>query len=119
MKSIIRVSSKYSSVFARLAIGAGFLSACADRFGLWGEAGAKGVAWGNFDSFLGYTAYLNPYLPSALVPAMGWFVTIAEIVLGIMLIAGLKTRFSAFLSGTLLLAFALSMTFVSGTPDGV
>ena len=114
MNSIIKVCSVYGTVFARLAIGAAFLSSCADRLGLWGGVGANGVAWGDFNSFLEYFAQLNPYLPPDMVPAMGWFDTIAESVLGIMLIIGLKTRLSAFLSGTLLLGFALAMTLVSG-----
>lgn len=114
MTSIINICSIYGTVLARFAIGISFLSACADRFGLWGEAGADGVFWGNFSSFLEYTAYLNPYLPTAWVPALGWLVTIAEIILGIMLIVGLKTRISAFISGLLLLTFALAMAIVLG-----
>src|SRR5262244_2402672 len=35
-------------LFARFALGASFLSAVADRFGLWGPYGAKNVSWGNF-----------------------------------------------------------------------
>ena len=34
-------------LFARFALGASFLSAVADRFGLWGPYGAKNVSWGN------------------------------------------------------------------------
>jgi hypothetical protein len=33
-------------LFARFALGASFLSAVADRFGLWGPHGAKNVSWG-------------------------------------------------------------------------
>src|ERR1700739_838222 len=33
-------------LFARFALGASFLSAVADRFGLWGPYGAKNVSWG-------------------------------------------------------------------------
>src|SRR5438270_13881861 len=32
-------------LFARFALGASFLSAVADRFGLWGAYGAKNVSW--------------------------------------------------------------------------
>lgn len=38
---------RYASVFLRLALGATFLTAVADRFGLWGPAGAANVAWGD------------------------------------------------------------------------
>jgi hypothetical protein len=42
-------------LFARFALGASFLSAVADRFGLWGPYGAKNVSWGNFAHFVEYT----------------------------------------------------------------
>src|SRR5437899_12739196 len=41
------------TVCARL--GASFLSAVADRFGLWGPHGAKNVSWGDFAHFVEYT----------------------------------------------------------------
>jgi hypothetical protein len=44
--------------FLRLALATGFLSAGADRLGLWGPRGTPGVAWGGFDSFLAYTGKL-------------------------------------------------------------
>jgi hypothetical protein len=39
----IRLSS-FSSVFLRFALGLSFLSAVADRFGLWGAFGQRNVA---------------------------------------------------------------------------
>ena len=45
--------------FLRIALAAGFLSAVADRFGLWGPPGTPGVAWGNWSEFLDYVAALN------------------------------------------------------------
>jgi hypothetical protein len=43
------VKVKLVKLFLRLSIGVGFLSAVADRFGLW----SKDVAvWGNWDNFL-------------------------------------------------------------------
>jgi hypothetical protein len=50
-------------LFARLALGASFLSAVADRFGLWGPYGAKNVSWGNFSHFVEYTGAVNVSLP--------------------------------------------------------
>jgi len=38
-------------LFARLALGTSFMSAAADRFGLWGPYGAKNVSWGDFTHF--------------------------------------------------------------------
>jgi thiosulfate dehydrogenase [quinone] large subunit len=98
-------------LFLRLSIAAGFLSAVADRFGLWSE---KNSAWGNWNNFLEYTKVINPWFPESLIPAIGGIATGAEIVFAICLILGLRTELAAKLSGVLLLIFALSMTFSSG-----
>lgn len=111
-----RIQSLLPSVtlFVRLALGSVFLSVVADRFGVWGPPGADNVAWGNFDNFLDNVRLLNPYLPEALVPGLGWVVTIAELTFGLLLIVGYKTRWVAFLSGLLLLSFALSTGMAFG-----
>jgi uncharacterized membrane protein YphA (DoxX/SURF4 family) len=104
----------YSSVFLRLALGISFLAAVADRFGLWGSFGQPNVAWGDFSHFVAYTGKLNCFTPSAAIPALAWAVTCVEILLGAALILGAFTRVAAFLSGWVLLLFALSMTFALG-----
>lgn len=104
----------YASVFLRLALGASFVSGVADRFGVWGPAGTVNVAWGNFQRFTAYTAQLNPWAPTPTVPALAWVATVAELVLGLALILGFFTRWSALLSGILLLLFALGMTVGTG-----
>lgn len=106
--------SGFGGVFLRLAIGAGFLSAVADRFGFWGAAGEKGVAWGNFEKFTAYAGQLNWFAPETLIPVLAWTATLAEIILGSMLILGLYTRFAALASGLLLLSFAVTMTLALG-----
>ena len=58
-----------SSVVLRLGLGLGFLSAVADRFGLWGAFGRPNVEWGNYSRFLEYTHSLNWYLPAGIDPA--------------------------------------------------
>ncbi|MGH9434038.1 MAG: hypothetical protein ACRD3T_21120 [Terriglobia bacterium] len=102
--------ASWASVYLRLALGAAFLSAVADRFGIWGGPGAHLVAWGNFHNFLVYAAKLNPWLPASWVPAVGWIATLGETAFGIALIVGYRTRIAALLSGLLLLAFAIGMT---------
>src|ERR671926_253929 len=57
--------ASFSSVFLRYALALGFLSAVADRFGLWGSFGQPNVAWGSFSRFLEYTHRINWYLPAA------------------------------------------------------
>jgi len=104
----------YSSVFLRLALGISFLSAVADRFGLWGSFGQPNVSWGDFLHFVAYTGKLNSFMPSAAIPALAWVATCAETLLGVALVLGVFTRVAAFLSGWLLLLFALSMTFALG-----
>ncbi|MES2791892.1 MAG: hypothetical protein V4719_19915 [Planctomycetota bacterium] len=94
----------------RVALAAGFLSAVADRFGLWGPLGTSGVAWGEFDKFLEYTATILPFLPPALVAVAGWTATLAEIVLAVALLVGVRVRLAAIASGLLLLTFAIAMT---------
>jgi uncharacterized membrane protein YphA (DoxX/SURF4 family) len=98
----------------RMALAAGFLSAVADRFGLWGPIGTPGVSWGGFARFLDYTATLLPYLPTSLVAVAGWASTVAEIVLGVALLAGVRVRLAALASGVLLLTFAIAMTTALG-----
>lgn len=102
------------TVFLRMALAAAFLSAVADRFGLWGGPGAPGVAWGDMAHFIPYVAKLNWFLPAPLIPTVAWIATTLEIVLGAGLILGLGTRWIARASGILLLTFALAMTGALG-----
>ena len=95
-------------LFARFALGVSFLSAVADRFGLWGPHGAKNVAWGDFAHFAEYTGAVTSLFPSSLKVSFAWAGTVAETLLGILLIAGFKVRMSSVLSGLLLLSFAMT-----------
>jgi uncharacterized membrane protein YphA (DoxX/SURF4 family) len=98
----------------RLTVGGTFLVSVADRFGLWGPSGTKNVAWGDFVHFTQYMGQLNPWAPAALIPALAWAATGAELVLGIALILGLFTRWAGLLSGILLLLFAGGMSAGTG-----
>jgi uncharacterized membrane protein YphA (DoxX/SURF4 family) len=98
----------------RVTIAAAFLSAVADRFGLWGPPGTANVDWGAWQPFVDYTRLLTFYLPQSLVPFTAIFATLAEAVLGVWLLVGWRTRVAAYASAALLLAFALSMTFALG-----
>jgi thiosulfate dehydrogenase (quinone) large subunit len=98
-------------LFLRFGIGCGFLSAVADRLGLWP---VEISAWGNWESFLAYTKVINPLVPETLIPAVGLVATGAELLFGICLIIGLKTELVAKMSGYLMLLFALAITFSSG-----
>jgi uncharacterized membrane protein YphA (DoxX/SURF4 family) len=107
-------STALAAVFLRLALAAGFLSAVADRFGLWGPAGTPGVSWGGFAPFLDYTGKLLWFLPAGLVPAAGWASTVLEIALAVGLLVGVRLRAVAVATGVLLLVFAVTMTVALG-----
>ena len=110
-----RVTSRRAAVLAgRLAIAAGFLSAVADRFGLWGRPGDPQVVWGNWANFVAYTGVLNWFLPSNLVLAIAIAATAAEVTLAVLLLVGYRIAMSATLSGVLLLLFGVAMTAALG-----
>jgi uncharacterized membrane protein YphA (DoxX/SURF4 family) len=96
-------------LFSRLALGASFLSAVADRFGVWGPYGAKNVAWGTFAHFVEYTGKVTSLFPNSLTLPFAWVATVAELLCGVLLIVGYKTRIISVLSGLLLLSFAIGM----------
>lgn len=101
------------SWFARLALGAAFLSGIASRFGLWGA----GVGYGNFRNFERYTAEVNAFMPAAAIPFLAWAATVAELVLGVLLVLGLWRRTVALASAGLLALFALAMTASMGIKE--
>ena len=98
----------------RIAIAAGFLSAVADRFGVWGGPGSPQVAWGDWSHFVAYTAMLNWFLPVAFVPAVAAVATIAEVTLAALLLVGYRLQWTAAASGGLLVLFAAAMTVALG-----
>jgi uncharacterized membrane protein YphA (DoxX/SURF4 family) len=96
-------------LFARLALGASFLSGVADRFGLWGPYGSRNVSWGAFARFVEYTGAVTSLLPRSLTVSFAWASTVAETLFGILLIVGFKIQMTCILSGLLLLSFAMGM----------
>lgn len=97
-------------LYARVALGAAFLSAVADRFGLWGKYGG----WGNFATFTQYTAQVNSFMPAFMIPFVAWAATAAELSLGITLIIGIRLRWVAFGAATLLFLFGTAMAISFG-----
>jgi len=100
--------------FLRLALAASFLSAVADRFRLWGPNGAPRVAWGDWSHFCAYTAQLNWFLPKGLISAVAWGATVAETLLGLALLLGVRLRLVALASAVLLTLFAIAMAGALG-----
>ena len=106
--------SQIAKIFLRLSLSAGFLSAIADRFGLYGPHGASGVSWGDWTHFLQFVAYLNWFMPKALIPTIGAVETIIEFTLAVALLVGVYQRTVAWASAALLTSFALTMTIALG-----
>jgi uncharacterized membrane protein YphA (DoxX/SURF4 family) len=107
-------SLEFSSLFLRIALGTSFLSAVADRLGLWGGFGQPNVSWGSFARFVAYTATLNWFLPKMMIPALAIISTCAELLLGLCLIVGWQTRVAAWGAGILLTTFAITMAAALG-----
>ncbi|HSU58032.1 MAG TPA: MauE/DoxX family redox-associated membrane protein [Bryobacteraceae bacterium] len=105
---------RFAILYLRWSLGLTFLSACADRFGIWGPPGSKYAVWGDWAHFVAYSATLNWYLPASLQSPIAWIATIAEISLGFALIIGLYLRQTAYISAVVLALFALAMTFSVG-----
>ena len=103
-----------ASWFARVALAAAFLSAVADRFGLWGGPGTEGVAWGNLANYEAYVAQLNWFAPAAVIPALGWAATVCEVVVAVGLLVGWRLRWFALAAGVLLTLFGATMLAAFG-----
>ena len=106
--------ASYAALLLRIGLGVGFLSAVADRLGLWGAFGQPNIEWGNFSRFLDHTHTLNWYLPAEMIPLLGVIATGAELLFGLLLLFGWHTRAAAMLSGLLLLTFGVAMTLALG-----
>lgn len=98
----------------RVALAASFLSAVADRLGLWGPPGTQGVSWGSVQKYEEYVAQLNWFLPAGLVPAVGWAATTCEVILAIGLLIGWRLSQVAIAAGLLLTTFAVTMAVALG-----
>ena len=107
---MITTTAKAAALFLRLALGAAYLSSVASRFQIWPES----LGGGNWEKFTAYTASLNPWAPAAIIPLIVWIVTVAETVLGVTLVLGIRQRETGILSGVLLILFAFGMTLGEG-----
>lgn len=101
-------------LYARIALGAAFLSAVASRFGIWDRT----FDLEHFAKFIQYAAQVNSFMPAAAIPFSAWAATIAETSLGILLILGLWPRWVALASAILLAMFgtAIAISFGAESP---
>jgi uncharacterized membrane protein YphA (DoxX/SURF4 family) len=107
---------KIGIVSLRVTLALAFLSAVADRFGLWGASGKANpnVAWGTYSAFLDYTRSMLWFLPDASISLLGGLATALEVILAVGLLAGVFVRWFALASSLLLFLFAVAMTFSFG-----
>ncbi len=73
--------------FLRLSLSAGFLSAVADRFGLWSK---ELSAWGTWGSFIAYTQKINPLIPQSVIPFLAGTATFLELIFAVGLLSNFK-----------------------------
>lgn len=95
----------------RCALGIAFLSAVADRFGVWGPPDSPLTSWGNWENFVQYSGTLTFGALGQVQNFLALAATILELVLGIFLIFGFKVKYTALFSGILLLLFGIGMSF--------
>jgi uncharacterized membrane protein YphA (DoxX/SURF4 family) len=101
-------------LFLRLALGIGYLVPALDRLGLWGKNGEPGISWGDWQHFMQYAEQVMGFVASPWINVFAVIATIAEIIFGILLLAGKWTKWAAMGSGVLALLFALSMAVSLG-----
>lgn len=106
-----KINNSYAQLFLRFALGIALWSAVADRLGCWPQQYA---AWGNMENFIAYTGKITAFLPSRWATTNAYLATFAESVLGLLLIVGFKLRWTATLTGLMLMAFAFSMSLTLG-----
>lgn len=104
------MTTRLALVYARIALGSAFLSAVAGRFGIW----SGHVDWAHFERFIGRTAEVNAFMPAFTIPFLAWAATVAEITLGVALIAGIQLRWSALGAAVLLAMFGTAMAISLG-----
>lgn len=101
---------KLATPYARIALGAAFLSGIASRFGLYG----RDVGYGNFANFVRYTAQVNSFMPAFTIPFLAWAATAAEFFFGVALVLGIWRRPAALGSAVLLALFGIAMAISFG-----
>ncbi|EQC47628.1 MauE/DoxX family redox-associated membrane protein [Bacteriovorax sp. Seq25_V] len=108
------MSFKIFVIVCRFFLATTYLWVIADRLSLLGPAGNMGVVWGNFETFLNYTASITPWFPKQLSYVLGYVATIVELVLAIFFVFNIKLKETFLASFLLLVTFTISMIFSLG-----
>jgi uncharacterized membrane protein YphA (DoxX/SURF4 family) len=91
----------------RLSLAASFLSAVADRFGLWAPLGQG--SWGSMDSFTDYVHQLVPFASGWFLTVIVWGVTVTETALGVLLLIGRRPKLVGATTCLVLMVFGVAM----------
>jgi len=102
--------ARWAAFYARVTLGAAFLSGIADRFGLYGSK----VGYGDFAGFVRYTAQVNSFMPPSTIPFLAWAATVAELFFGVALIVGIWRAWVALGAAALLILFGTAMAISFG-----
>ncbi len=102
-----------AALLLRVAMASTFLIIVAGRFNVWGNNPAS---WHNF---LVYTAEVNSFAPKSLIPFLAVSATSLEIIFGILLLSGYKTKWAALGSAILTLIYALAMAYSFGLKEPI
>jgi len=61
LRHLSLTTSRYTSLYLRIALAAAFLTSVTDRFGIWGRPGTMNVAWGDMAHFMaGFVSQTYP-----------------------------------------------------------
>jgi uncharacterized membrane protein YphA (DoxX/SURF4 family) len=96
----------------RLSLAAGFLSAVADRFGLWAPFGQG--RWGSMGSFADYAHQLVPFASGWLLTVVVWAATATEATLGVLLLTGWRPKLVGAATCLVLIMFGTAMAVSLG-----
>lgn len=105
---------KIPQLLLRCALGITFLTPVFDRLGILGQAGTGNIEWGNWENFINYTTTLMPIFDRPVVNVMGAIATVSELMIGISLIIGFKTKYAAIGACLITLTFIVFMTLSVG-----
>jgi uncharacterized membrane protein YphA (DoxX/SURF4 family) len=101
-------TGRIAAIYTRLALASAFLSAVAARFGFWDHRPDA------FQQFVFYTGKVLSFVPPFTIPYFAVAATLAETTLAVLLVGGIRLRWTAAASALLLALFAVSMAISFG-----
>jgi uncharacterized membrane protein YphA (DoxX/SURF4 family) len=104
--------TRFVRIALRLSLAAAFLSAVADRFGLWAPLGQG--SWGSMDSFADYAHLLIPFASGWFLTVIVWGATATEAALGVLLLTGWRPNLVGATTCLVLIVFGVAMAVSLG-----